>query len=258
MHLSAESDPLGDRSRYLMLHNAIVAIASVCDGAVTRDEKGFNGPDAPLGRLLAFLPLDLWPPAAFYEAWEMLRKYHAQLERAGIVYADLPQPPRVGEQRYITRRETGEFLVLFPAQAKLETAFGRIPGGKKHTEPARHYLVHPQPGAGAALLAFADRYGFDFAPGVAEQARLIDYQVMLEEDWFAVYFPRDEALNAEIKRIPRRRVSTQPRFHWLIPPLSQSVQELQAFLEAHADFQIAPAAQARLVEASQALYAGRG
>lgn len=247
----------GDRACYQSLKKAIDTLAAVCDGAIERDEVGFNGPDAPLGHLLAFLPLALWPPHAFYQAWVMLRKYQRQLAFAEIVYADLPEPPQLDENeggRYISQRETGEFLVLFPAQAKLDTAFGRIPGGEKHTTPARYYLVHPRPGTGKALLAFARRYGFGFAPGVAERVRLLEYQVTLEESGaFGVLFPRDEALNAEIKAIPGWRCSSRPHFRWLIPPRRVSIQALQAFLERHPEFQVPAAIEAHLQEISGAV-----
>lgn len=246
------SDPIGDRSRYRPLKEAINAIASVCDGARERDEVGFNGADAPLGRLLAFLPLELWPPEAFREAWTMLRTYrNRQLPFHGIVYADLPEPPDLSQQeggsRYITRREDGTFLVLFPASAKLERAFARIPGGEKRTTPARYFLVQPMPGAGAALLRFAERHGFIFAPGVQEQARRLDYQVLLEENgMFGVYFPHDEAMNAEIKAIPGRGCAYQPRFHWAIPRRPESVRALFDFLTAHPEFQLSSEVERQL------------
>jgi len=247
-------DPIGDRSRYRLLKEAIGTIASVCDGARSRDERGFNGADAPLGRLLAFLPLSLWPPEAFHESWLMLRKYSRQLAFHNILYADLPKPPDLPQQdqestgKYITRQEDGVFLVLLPASAKLERAFARIPGSEKHTARARYFLVQPIPGAGVALLRFADRHGFTFAPGVREQVRRIDYQVLLEleENRCAVYFPRDEAMNAEIKAIPGRSQAYQPRFRWLIPLEPVSVQALFALLARHPEFQLSGEVERRL------------
>lgn len=237
-----ERDPIGDRTQFQALKQAIDTIASVCDGAREHDDVGFNGADASSGHLLAFLPLALWPPDAFYQAWVLLRKYQRQLAFANILYAELPEPPCLGQEhggRYIALRETGDFLVLFPSQARLDTAFGRIPGGEKRTAPARHYLVKPVVGSGKALLAFARRNGFQLGPGVAERARLLDYQVLLEESGvFGVYFPRNEEWNTEIKAIPGWSYAYRPRFRWLLPPTRLSAQALRAFLAHHPEFQV--------------------
>lgn len=249
------SDPLGNRAQYQPLKDAIDALASVCDGARERDDVGFNVPDASLGHLLAFLPLALWPPEAFFRAWEMLRKYQEQLAFHGITYTHLPTPARPQDRaqgmQYITLAATGEFLVLFDADARLERAFARLPGGEKKTAPARYHLVYPVPGAGRPLLAFAERHGFVWAPHVEVQARLIDYQVLLEEQGvFSVYFPCDEEMNAEIKAIPGWWYAYRPHFHWLIPSNPDSIQAFQAFLVRHPEFQMSPGVEQRLHETS--------
>ena len=58
-----------DRSCYTRLKRAVDALAGVCDGAEARDDEGFDGGDTKAGHLLAFLPLEAWPLAAFHKAW---------------------------------------------------------------------------------------------------------------------------------------------------------------------------------------------
>src|SRR5437667_1498635 len=155
-----------DRAHYLALKRAIDTLAGVCHGAVSRDQEGYNGSDAPLGHLLAFLPIDAWPPAALYRAWSMLRKYRLQLARAGIAYDDLPEPPLQEQERLIARNDAGEFLVIFPYSTTVITALKRVPGSQMRRKPVPHRVVRPLPGTGNALLEFAERYRFAFAPDV--------------------------------------------------------------------------------------------
>ena len=87
-----------------------------------------------------------------------------------------------------------------------------------------------------------------------ERARLLAYQVVLEEDGasFGVYFPRDEDLNNEIKTVPCRSFSYTPRFRWLIPTNLVSAQCLHAFLVRHPEFQLTREVALRLQQAADA------
>ncbi|NWD57465.1 hypothetical protein HX878_22330 [Pseudomonas veronii] len=60
-----------------IVHKNLRALAGVCDGAATQDDVGFSGPDAKVGRSLAYLP-ELEPIHAAY-ARSLLRKYGRQL-----------------------------------------------------------------------------------------------------------------------------------------------------------------------------------
>ena len=86
--LSANSDPTVNPAPLPVLsevemnhiHSDLRRLASVCDGAVSDDGKGFNGRDANFGRTLAALPkLSVRQAAA---AKKMLEKYKRQLGRA--------------------------------------------------------------------------------------------------------------------------------------------------------------------------------
>lgn len=63
--------------------NAVQVLASVCDGAHSRDRQGFNGWDASYVRELL---VKEWTERDAYNAWKMLRKYRKQLMSFGIDY----------------------------------------------------------------------------------------------------------------------------------------------------------------------------
>lgn len=64
------------------VHRNLRELAFVCDGARERDQVGFNGPDSPVGKALAAVPV-LNPLQAAY-AREMLAKYVKQLGREAL------------------------------------------------------------------------------------------------------------------------------------------------------------------------------
>jgi hypothetical protein len=247
-----------DREGYALLKQAVEALAGVCDGAESRDDEGFDGGDSKAGHLLAFLPLSAWPPAAFHRAWKWTRKYHRQLELMRLDCTTLPEPPLCeGEDRQVALLPSGQgFYVTFPYDPTLIDAFRRIPGGARHSHPIGkgkqvfHYrTVQLVAGAGDALLAFAEQHGFRLGPGVEDLARKPGevvpaemqhaYRVAFEEGQhraFAVYFPRDAALNQEVKAIAGKAPSYSGAFHWVIPETPQAVRALLTFLERHPQF----------------------
>lgn len=77
-----------------ILFDAICALSSACDGAWTRDGKGFNRDDLDWG-LSDFSSTDPknWSMEDAQEIWFRLRKYQKQLERDhDIDISDLPRP----------------------------------------------------------------------------------------------------------------------------------------------------------------------
>src|SRR5579883_131640 len=252
-----------ERERYRLLKQAVEALARVCDGAIMRDDVGYNGTDTKYGQLLAFLPLEAWPPAAFHRAWRMLRKYHQQLARAGIDYFAIPEPPNFeGQDRQIALHPMIDgFLVVFPYDAETIHAFRHLPGEEFLRQPVPHRIVHAVPGAGAPLLAFAELYGFQLAPGVRERVAALGeaearttpsaYRVTFdpkERDAFALYFPRDQVLNAEVKALPGHTYSYEGGFHWVIWPRQDAAAALLTFLENHSQFSVSPEIERRLRE----------
>lgn len=82
-----------------LLIEAVHALAAVDDGAVTRDNVGFNGTDTGLGQWLATQPAHSWTDEMRAAAHEMLAKYRRQLTTRGIEYDTIPEPSAVRDAR---------------------------------------------------------------------------------------------------------------------------------------------------------------
>jgi hypothetical protein len=84
--------------------------------------------------------------------------------------------------------------------------------------------------------------------GDVEAATQPEYRVVMEEegDVFALYFPRIDALNQEVKAIVGRRPSSIGGFHWLIPATPHSMEALVDFLHLHPQFSVSEEARERL------------
>lgn len=67
-------------------------LAGECDGAASRDGKGFNKYDAQIGRRMANIPQKEWSELDRYEMYWMLNKYKGQLEAAGVEWAKITRP----------------------------------------------------------------------------------------------------------------------------------------------------------------------
>ncbi|GCE32014.1 hypothetical protein KDA_74980 [Dictyobacter alpinus] len=261
----AEDEATFDRSRYQRLKHAVEALAGVCDGALMRDDQGFDGTDTRAGHLYAYLPLDAWPLSIFHRAWRWTKKYHRQLGEMQIDCSALPEPPVFeGEDRQIALHPDGTgFFVIFPNDDwPLVDSFRNLPGNALHKEPIgtklffRYRTYH---GAGSILLDWATPYHFRLGPGVRERAQASHGSVVVpseyrveyaqEMDAFALYFP-DRLLNAEVKAIPCRSYSYNGGFHWVIGARRSAADPLRAFLSRH-DFSIPPEAERRLQELEQ-------
>jgi superfamily II DNA or RNA helicase len=74
---------------YLLLKQAIANLAGVCDGAVTRDDVGFNGGDAMFGHFLA--SRQNWKRKWATKAFKMIQKYK-NTQLTGIDFSQIPNP----------------------------------------------------------------------------------------------------------------------------------------------------------------------
>lgn len=86
---------LANSPEFTELHNAVSAIAVMCDGAHTKDGIGFNGQDTKFGKRAAEIPASEWNHEIAADVYAMLRTYRGQLSAAGINYDDLPNPGEV-------------------------------------------------------------------------------------------------------------------------------------------------------------------
>ena len=81
-----------DLSKWSLLHDAVSALAGVCDYANSDDGKGFNGVDAGFGHSLADKPFESWSPKMVKATYKMVRKYRGQLAGFGIDFDSIPTP----------------------------------------------------------------------------------------------------------------------------------------------------------------------
>lgn len=76
--------------QYRQVYDGITAVASRCDGAVTKDNVGFNGQDTKFGRRVASVPFEEWTDDVKQEAARIALTYKAQIESyTGIDVATL-------------------------------------------------------------------------------------------------------------------------------------------------------------------------
>lgn len=59
-------------AEYRLVHQAICAIASHCDGAISQDGQGFNGSDTKFGRRISQIPFESWTSEIKEEAARIL------------------------------------------------------------------------------------------------------------------------------------------------------------------------------------------
>jgi SNF2 family DNA or RNA helicase len=112
------------------IHEAIRAIATRCDGALSDDGVGFNGVDAQFGNSLS--DRDELTARQALAAHKMLRKYRGQLSKAGIDYGELEEP-EVPVRTAIGRKITIEgksLIFIFDFDYEIKEAIKRIPGKK--------------------------------------------------------------------------------------------------------------------------------
>jgi|LSQX01.1.fsa_nt_gb SNF2 family DNA or RNA helicase len=122
-----------------LAQQAVRYLASVCDGACTRDGQGFNGVDSGFGKSLA--TQETWTVRQTEAAIKMLKKYKGQLQNAGIdtgVLFDgnpvqaVPQNIRTTAQNTNNEKkatlEKGQIKIMFPFDYDTLATVKSIPG----------------------------------------------------------------------------------------------------------------------------------
>lgn len=107
-------EQLTEDQQYRLVHEAIVAIRSQCDGASSRDFVGFDGGDVPFGHRIAAIPFEDWTDDIKCEAARILgRKYHGQARQAtGVVIDRLPVVVReVENTTYAAARQQAREII---------------------------------------------------------------------------------------------------------------------------------------------------
>jgi SWI/SNF-related matrix-associated actin-dependent regulator of chromatin subfamily A-like protein 1 len=272
---------------------AVRALSSVCDGAASEDQVGYNGSDAPFGNRLALLPDDEWTPGMRREAWEMLGKYRQQLARYGIAYDAIEAPAAVAgsdaraEARERARERAARtqrrvrlgaadgasrvFVLTFPYDPELVAQVKQLPG-RRFDGATKAWNVPASPGYSVhALHTFLTRHGFhgdelvDAAvermlreePATAEPELPPAGSITLNGDGFVVRFEFNPELVAHVKRVAGARWDPAGKA-WRVPAEPSSAEELLAFGRAagiDADEQAAAALHRLAVEMKERLVA---
>ena len=113
--------PLTPIQAKVLIAQSIQFLARQCDGAVKRDDVGYNGRDAEFGHRLAALDPADWSPRQLHAAWRIIRKYHRQLAYIDVDPLTLPEPPKPvppSAARRVVRADDGWHL-SFPYDAAM-------------------------------------------------------------------------------------------------------------------------------------------
>lgn len=178
---------------YAPLHQAVAALAGVCDYASSEDNKGFSGAHAYLGHALADMGVTAWDDEAALYAWDMLRYYrHTQLAAWDIKWDELPVPPGgaelAAERRQAVRDRTkvlvrnrreekyrkarsyvkcedegAEVILGFPYDPAMVAEARNIVGRRyEGSDKTNRYPFSSLP----LVIAFADKHGIEVTPEV--------------------------------------------------------------------------------------------
>lgn len=160
-----------------LLQKATRYLSSVCDGALAKDDQGFNGVDSPFGKSLA--EQETWTLKQAKAAQKMLRKYRGQIEKAGfdaqaMFEAKFEVPPAAPKpQAPLTKRVTNSkkkasiegnlIRVDFPFDWDTVALIKSIPGRRFHGDTYPKYWTVPFKAEAAEILA---KGGFQLAPEI--------------------------------------------------------------------------------------------
>lgn len=145
------------------LQRACAALSSQCDGAREKDGAGFNKPDSGVGNLIAKVPASEWTEETCALVSEMLGKYRKQLEGLGI-----ESIPRV----VYTADRTSTYKNLQAQVKEIEY--------KKKLD---------------------DFYKGQLCVQDLRNASSDVYCAAIQNEWFQLFSPRDQALINDIKSI---------------------------------------------------------
>lgn len=99
-----------------ILKDACSKLSAVCDGAISRDDHGFNKPDQSFGNYIALVDPSEWDAETCHVVRNMLTKYRGQLEAYGV---DVDALPKVKVE---WEREPGRAEVSRAMKTKAERA----------------------------------------------------------------------------------------------------------------------------------------
>jgi SWI/SNF-related matrix-associated actin-dependent regulator 1 of chromatin subfamily A len=158
-----------------LLHPLCERLAGICDGALRRDDVGFNRMDSIFGKSLAARPPSRWTPKQSFAAWHLLQKYHRQIPEIRAI--PRPVDPKIvapmaggggGAGILELSEDRALYLLKFPYSIE---AVGRVKALPRRrwdkdrrawTVPAGHVEWS------SALLSLAIEESWALGPGVRE------------------------------------------------------------------------------------------
>lgn len=215
------------------LEYAVRALAGACDGARTRDDQGFNSFDAGMGRDLASRPFAQWSPKQKRSAWLMLRKYQVQLDRLGMPYNEIPEPPAeptMGKAIFIS---AGTIHIRFPYDPNLVAKVRVIyPQRWWDGNGTKDWCMRAEPPQAAAAVEFAAIHGFSITDDVLDLADSHDPNkvqvpnkngyVKVEPDRLVITFDYDEWITREMQAVTGATFKKTLKFTGWTTPLTPS------------------------------------
>lgn len=162
------------------LGTAIKFLAHRDDRATSRDDIGFNKFDTGFGQALAAIPEDLWTSRQKRAAWKLLKKYQAQLQRANIDFAAIPEPPESTNQAIKTiSLEDGRYYFKFPFNWDDVNAIKALPERKYDPTP-KTWSAKANATNSAAIAQLAQTRGFTLTTEAAEKISGIGAEIEAE------------------------------------------------------------------------------
>lgn len=108
------------------LHDGIVYLANLCDGALAQDNQGFSKPHSYFGKRMANIRFEEWDDAMIYTAWDTLRHYKGQLAACGINWDDIPTPPTPNKEAFLERAKHTAKMLSIPRVLKIDPDNGDL------------------------------------------------------------------------------------------------------------------------------------
>lgn len=268
---------MSEQAQYGQVHQAIQAVASRCDGAVTRDMQGFDGQDSKYGRRMAAVAFDHLTTDDRAEEARIILKYRQQVLRwIGLDVATLPvvleaqgfgtnYASRDNARRYERQGRNvalkderkafvlkGQIALMWakkdPDFSELLAAVKALPG-RTFDWDRKANMVPP----GADVLGFLDRWDIEATDEVRTLCQVEATKPTRVADAIqgkvAIAFPKNDAqfaqILAEVQQLPGRRFNWDAKTNDVA-----STGEAEAFLIKW-DFAVTPAAR-KLLEGARA------
>lgn len=249
------------------IYKIVKALSNQCDGAVNRDNVGFNASHTHLGKRLANLPLEDWTEEHFaYCANHLLPTYKNQIEAMGFelptykqgTYTQqseinaLSQESEKKNLRKTThvllwKEQHNQWFLKFPYNAEMLKDIRLItPKGEFNRHFEKEWAFSRA--ASEDIQTFCKKWDIFVTPEddvrldvfiettakLPKEEEKNPYRIEEKDGTFHVFFPYSEHLVSEIKRIFGASFRNIGEKYWAVTPTPRSLNDLYNFcLHAH-------------------------